>query len=212
MVRLAQWGGGFPLACFMSLEQNKEDKILIEKAQAHASAYQQLYEKYARYVFLYLWQRVGRKESAEDLMQETFLRAFSNLERYEDRGYSYSSYLMRIAHNLLVNHYRKAQTIAVPHPEWFPDAPQGGLREVEETCDSLLLWEAMKDLPIHEQNALILYYWDGFSVREAADKMQKSENAVKLLLSRGRKHLAKHELFEGFDEMQLPKRIRDIQE
>jgi len=52
-----------------------------------------------------------QKDTAEDLTQETFLRAFKHLSHFQNRGYSYLSYLLTIAHNVLVNYYRSHKLI-----------------------------------------------------------------------------------------------------
>ncbi len=177
---------------FLSTKELTDD-MLVQRAQEDSHAYEELYTKYSKKIYTYFWFRVGKdREIAEDLTQETFFHAFRSLERFEAQGYSYYSYLLRIAHNLLVNYYRKPKTASLPEPANIPAEFTEDGRDIERKSDSLVLWKAMKDLPINEQNALILFYWDDLSVREIASLMDKSENAIKLLLSRGRKKLALH--------------------
>jgi RNA polymerase sigma-70 factor (ECF subfamily) len=187
------------------------DDTLVERAQEDARQYELLYTKYTKKIYTYFWFRVGRnREVAEDLTQDTFFHAFRSLDRFKTQGYSYFSYLLRIAHNLLVNYYRKPKTIALPEPDSMPAEYTEDARDVERKSDSLIIWKAMKDLPINEQNALILFYWDDLSVREIAAIMDKSENAVKLLLSRGRKRLGTHEILAEIGG--LPPKLREDSE
>lgn len=187
-----------------------EDKKLISEAQRNEEEYDKLYQKYTRKIYAYFWYRVGHhKETAEDLTQETFLLSFRDLKRFEFRGYSYFSYLLRVAHNLLVNYYRKSKPLPLPEIDKLPVEFTEDISDVERRVDSLTIWTAMQDLPINEQNALILFYWDDLPVKEIADIMGKSENAVKLLLSRGRKRLALHPILGNMDENALPPRLRE---
>lgn len=184
------------------------DDTLVGRAQADGREYEQLYTKYTKKIYTYFWFRVGRnREVAEDLTQDTFFNAFRSLDRFKSQGYSYFSYLLRIAHNLLVNYYRKPKTVELPEPDSMPAEYTEGTRDVERRSDSLVIWKAMEDLPINEQNALILFYWDDLSVREIATIMDKSENAVKLLLSRGRKRLGTHRTLMELGG--LPEKLRE---
>ena len=186
-----------------------EDKKLISQAQEDEQAYEKLYQKYTRKIYAYFWYRVGHhKETAEDLTQETFLLAFRDIKRFEFRGYSYFSYLLRVAHNLLVNYYRKAKPLPLPEIEKLPAEFTEDVHDIEQRVDSLTIWKAMEEMPINEQNALILFYWDDLPVREISEIMGKSENAVKLLLSRGRKRLAQHPILVNMRE-KIPTRLRE---
>src|SRR5581483_8085265 len=91
-----------------------DDASLIEQSKTEPAKFEHLYEKYADKVFNYFWYRTGHDWAlSEDLMQETFLRAFQHLQKFRNRGYSYLTYLLNIAHNLLVDHYRKPKSISV---------------------------------------------------------------------------------------------------
>lgn len=171
---------------------DKEDIILIKYAKKDPLQYEALYKKYAQKLFNYFWYRVGhQKEAAEDLMQETFIKAYEHLPKFNLRAYSYYSYLLTIAHNLLVNYYRKPQTISL---ESLDDVPE------EITQDQILarqeaaglLWRAIQQLPEKDKDIMLLRYQKELPIKDIARIVGKSENAVKLTLSRVRKNLAKH--------------------
>ncbi|HYF10204.1 MAG TPA: sigma-70 family RNA polymerase sigma factor [Candidatus Paceibacterota bacterium] len=169
-----------------------EDDSIVQKSKKEPLIYQDLYKKYADKVFNYFWYRTGHdRPLSEDLMQETFLRAFERRETYRTKGYSYLTYLLTIAHNLLVDHYRKPQT--VPVEELPTDAvPEEITEDLERKSDAEALWRAVQSLPQKSRDTLLMFYQQGMSVRDIAAVTGMSENAVKLNLSRARKKLADH--------------------
>lgn len=166
----------------------EEDEILVKKAQESPEAYEALYKKYGKRVYNYFWYRAGRvKEVAEDLAQETFVKAYQKLPNFRLRAYSYFSYLKTIAHNTLVKYYRKPKITSL---EELGDIAEESAPDKSETKESAeLLWQAIEKLPETEKNIIFLKYREGCSVKEIAKLTQKSENAVKLVLSRARKKL-----------------------
>ncbi len=165
------------------------DALLIEQAQRDTKAFDALYQKYVKSIYYFFWPRVGNnKEIAEDLTQETFIRAYANLSSYQDRGYSYRAYLMGISRNLLVDYYRKPKTIGLEDVEYL--AIHDPHEDLEKKNLKYLLFEAIKKLSYGKRLVLYLYYWSGYSIKEIAHLTQKSENAVKLLLMKGRRALA----------------------
>lgn len=161
---------------------------IIEKAKLKAS-FGFIYRSYANKLFDYFWYRVGfRKSVAEDLVQETFYRAFKKIPSFKDRGLPYFTYLMRVAHNLLVNYYRAKSTISL---ENTGDIATGGhLKKIEKKMEAEQLWKAVGDLSDNEQDVILMKYKREMSVRDISQVMDKSENAIKLMLSRARKKLA----------------------
>ena len=168
--------------------REKEDEILVKKAQESPEAYEALYKKYGKRVYNYLWYRAGRvKEVAEDLAQETFVKAYQKLPNFRLRAYSYFSYLKTIAHNTLVKYYKKPKTVSL---EELGDIAEESAPDKSETKEaSELLWQAIEKLPEAEKNIVLLKYREGRSVKEIAELTKKSTNAIKLVLSRTRKKL-----------------------
>ena len=163
-----------------------EDRQLAAEAQKEPQAFEKLYEKYKKRVFDYFFYRTSHcRELSEEMMQETFVRAFGALERFEFRRCTYLSYLMTIARHLLANHYRSKKTISLESLPEIADQSQSLVREAEVA----LLWQCIDRLPKMERRVLRLKYKEDLPIKAIAAQVGKSENAVKLILSRARKRL-----------------------
>lgn len=167
-------------------DKNREDRELVTAAQRNPRAFGRLYSKYQQKLFRFFWHRLHDVDQAADFVQETFLRAFSSLRRFRFRGYSYQAILRRIGLNLLVDYFRKKKTVSLEDVGEIPD-DRDERRQL--SLEAELLWAKAVRLPPAERRVLELYYRQERSIRDIAATVGKSENAVKLLLSRGRKRL-----------------------
>ena len=169
---------------------SKEDSLFIKKAQENTKEFEALYKKYASKVFNYFWYRTGHdRDLSEDLLQETFLRAFKKLSSFKDKGYSYLTYLLTIAHNVLIDHYRKPESAPIEEAE---TVPYEITQDIEKKIEAENLWRAIQTLPADDRDVLLMKYQSEMPIRDIAEVMNKSENAVKLQLSRTRKKLSTH--------------------
>lgn len=181
-----------------------QDQILVERAKRNPSEFGALYKKYVKKIYNYFWFRVGHdNETAEDLMQDTFLRAFRDLQRYQASESSYLTYLVTIAHNRLVNYYRVPRPISL---ESVGDIPYDVIKDIQRKLAAETLWRAVQQLPLSEKDALIMFYREELPIKEISRAMDKSENAIKLILSRARKKLALHPSLAGIAEFGYAKR------
>lgn len=166
---------------------------IIQRIKANSQVFEELYQKYADKVYSYFWYRTGhQKDVAEDLMQETFFRAFKYLDRFQTRGYSYLTYLLTIAHNILVNYYRSNKMIPLSELDDDIDIPAEVTDMIERKAEAENLWKAVQDLSKTDRDVILMFYQKEMSIKDISRVMGRSENAVKLILSRARKKLAKH--------------------
>jgi DNA-directed RNA polymerase specialized sigma24 family protein len=87
----------------LDLPRTTEERLLVERATGRdAEAFGQLYDMHVVRVYRHIYYLVNSISEAEDLTAQTFLQAWEAMDRYEDRGVPFVSWLLRIAHNLAV--------------------------------------------------------------------------------------------------------------
>lgn len=163
--------------------ERETDKNLVVNAQNNAKEFEVLYAKYNKKIFSYFLAHLKDISLAEDFTQETFIKALSHVQTFVPTNASYQTYLFRIAHNILVNHYRKVLPLSSEHMQELSAKIPANSLEIYS------LKEGIETLSNEEKDMLSLVYEQGYAMKEIADKKNKSENAVKLQISRIRKKL-----------------------
>jgi RNA polymerase sigma-70 factor (ECF subfamily) len=132
---------------------------------------------------------------AEDLLQETYLRAYRGFARFE-RGTNLTAWLYRILRNTFINGYRKRmnEPMIVPDDSWHFDAARGHVEASAEATviDSIAderLTQALAALPERYRRVVLLYDVEGFSYREIAEIVGIPRGTVMSRLHRGRRTL-----------------------
>jgi RNA polymerase sigma-70 factor (ECF subfamily) len=170
------------------------DEELARRArEGSRDAFSALVQRFERPLLRFLCIRTGRVEDSEELVQETFLRAWHNLERY-DPTRRFATWLYTIAKRLAISHQRRergallgAEALA-EHPGAEPD-PQSSASEREE---SLELWSlAARVLGQEERSALWLRYGEDLTPAEIAQVLGRRQVTVRVLLFRAREKLAR---------------------
>jgi RNA polymerase sigma-70 factor (ECF subfamily) len=168
-----------------------EDAELIARTRAgEVEAFGSLYERYARRIFLYLRSRVGDQADAEDLTEQVFVRSFQSLGEYKHRGHPFSSFLYRVAHNLLIDHRRRtAATQVIPLEEDIPSASGTPEEQAHQNSERDRLASAMRQLPEDYQEIIRLRIILELPTEMAASWMDRSQGATRVLLHRALKTL-----------------------
>jgi RNA polymerase sigma-70 factor, ECF subfamily len=163
-----------------------ETELLAQARAGNRQALDQLVSLYWQPVYRYVFYKVRHKEEAEELTQETFLKAITYLPKFEDRGVSFLSFLIRVATNLITDHWRKkARRENLPLSEALALSDGNSpdelaiLEERRRIVDS-----AIDALPEEQRKVIQLRLIEGRSIKESADVMQKSEGALKMLQQR----------------------------
>lgn len=149
------------------------------------SLFEKLYRKYKDPLYGYLVQSVGR-ENAEDLLQETYIKVFKNIKKYDSKK-SEASWIYTIARNTLVDFYRKRNGKGGTELDDYY-LPSGG-KGSEEIDNSILIRNAIKKLVKKRQEVIVLYYFQQLSYKEISEVLECSINTVKSRLSRAKSDL-----------------------
>jgi len=162
--------------------QDNEETLVRRFQAGDVSAFAQLYERYADRVYAYVALRVGDGPAAEDLTADVFLRALEKSGSFRWRGKPYLAWLLRVAHNAVVDHWRREKRARfVPLNERLR-AKAGDLMSVlEEKLALEELRSALARLTALQQQVIALRFGSGLSIAETAQAMGRSQGAVKNL-------------------------------
>jgi RNA polymerase sigma-70 factor (ECF subfamily) len=167
-------------------QQSDEDLIKAYRAQSMdwARLFRLLIQRHQEALFQYLWRKTGSSHDAEDLVQESFIRAYQKIDLYNE-AYSFRSWLYTIATRLCINSLKK-------HKPTLDNTMQDTLVDKQETPPDLdLLWQKAKKLPEDQYSVLLLKYSEELSLKEISQVLSKPVNTIKVLLHRARHTLSK---------------------
>jgi RNA polymerase sigma-70 factor (ECF subfamily) len=170
-----------------------EENLIKRAIKGGASAFGSLYDYYQPKIYRFVLIKVGRREEAEDLTHQTFLNAWQNIGGYKHLGFPFSSWLYKIARNQIADFYRsrKSETsLEKIDPEYFV-APASIQSDIEKKLEAERVVLAIRKLKPEYQDILVIRFVEDVPIKEAADILEKSEGAVKLLQHRAIKELKK---------------------
>ncbi len=167
----------------------KTDEELARDARAGSRrSFEELASRYKRRLFVYLRPRLGSDEDAEDMVQDTFLKIYRSIDRY-DPAYRFSTWLYTSASRLAIDSFRKAALArdksAASSGRDIPDPAAG--YEVEAGATGV--WDAARTLGADRYRVLWLRYGEDMTVEEIAAVLGRSRLAVRVLLHRARTSL-----------------------
>ena len=169
-----------PLYAVGALKTSNDD-ALIRRAQAlDSGALAELYDRHFDGIYRYLFTRTRHQADAEDLTEQVFLRMVDSIQRYRPRGVAFSSWLYRIAHNLLVDRYRRAGREPVELTNQVrdrsPHSDPAALAQNSELRGQLL--SAIQRLTPEQQQVITMRFIDNLDVEEVARLTRRQPGAI----------------------------------
>ncbi len=180
---------------------NTEKQLAERAAKRDEQAFAQLYDLYVDKIYKYIYYKSGRTDEAEDLTSQVFLKAWEAIDHYKWEGYPFSTWLYRIAHNMMIDYYRT-------HRETFPldtartkEGSVDPIQSAERSLTSDQIRAALKHLTHDQQRVIILRFLEGYSTSEVAAMMDKDPDAIRAL-----QHRALRALQPWMNEEKAPQR------
>ena len=167
-----------------------EDNELVARTLAgDVRSYEELVRRYERLVGRVVYSYARREISVEDLVQETFLRAYDRLETFNP-DYRFKTWLLAIANNLGVDTLRRRRELVEFNPEMHAPVSRSPEAEAVDADRLRGVKEAIATLPETYGVPLVLRYTEGLSYAEIAEVLSITVPAVKSRLFRARNMLA----------------------
>ena len=163
------------------------EKLIVQRVlDGDHEAFAAIVQTYGKPVYNLMYRMTGNRNEADDLTQETFLRAFENLGRFDDRR-RFFPWLYTVALNIARNH-RNRSPLALPSNMGMQDRanPESAL---QEQCSREQLQGCLNRLEPHEKEAVVLRYYQDLPFEEIAEILGISCSAVKMRVYRALKRI-----------------------
>lgn len=169
-----------------SNHQVTNERALLELAKQYDEvALGELYDRYAPRIYAYIYRRVGNAHLAEDLTSDVFVRVIQAIQSERFWHTSFQAWLYRIAHNLVVDHYRRQPPAAeLELNEELVAAKDNPDSAVAERLSHRRLRAAISQLTSDQQQVLALRFGEEMTARKVAEIMDKSTGAIEALQHR----------------------------
>jgi RNA polymerase sigma-70 factor (ECF subfamily) len=170
------------------MSELNEAELVTQAQNGDVTAVGTLYDQHQPDIYRYVRLRVGLDRTAEDLTGEVFTRMLANLPNYRPTGTPFRGWLYRIAHNLIVDHYRK-QNGQESVPLFLAKGMSQTMNDpdtiVERKLDSERIKDALAKIDPNQSEVVVLRFIVGLRLKEVAHSLDKSVAAVKSLQHRG---------------------------
>lgn len=173
-----------------ALSRGLEQKLIREAAAGDRDAAGALVKAYQHGLFAYMVRMTGRPDVAEDVVQEAFVRALTNLDRFDTR-FRFSTWLFTIARRLYLNYCERRKPVSDTSACQQSAQPAPGPASIAEQGDTTAsqrdeINSALQTLPSVQRQIVVLFHQQDWAIWQIAEHLDLPEGTVKSHLHRGR--------------------------
>jgi len=168
-------------------DSSLEKDLIRSYLEGNLSSLQKLIKKYENRLFSYIFMLVKDKQLADDIFQETFIKVINTLNsgRYKDEG-KFIQWAMRIAHNLVIDHFRKSKKVTFVENRYEEADVFENLFISDKSIEDKMVMnqifsdvkKLMDNLPDDQREVLYLRCYAGLSFKDIAEQTEVSINTA----------------------------------
>ncbi len=167
-----------------------ETGIFKQAQKGDPDALGQIYDDYFERIFRFVYFRTSHKETAEDLTEDIFIKAFRALSSMEGGPEKLQGWLFQIARNAIIDHYRsKKPTTDIAELELEASYTSTILDELHLQTEQQRLVQAIRQLPTEQAQVVQLRFLEDLSIQEIAEQLDKSAGNIRIIQFRALKQL-----------------------
>lgn len=168
----------------MPLNEKSEEELLTAARSFDEAALGELYDRYETKIYTYIYRRTGDESLAEDMTAQVFMKMLQAIREEKAWHSSFSGWLYRIAHNLVIDYYRQRDRhsqVSLDDNPTLSDENDNPVENVAAQMEAEQVRFAMRQLTDEQAEVLSLRFLEGYSIQEVAVMMDKTEGAIKAL-------------------------------
>lgn len=175
----------------MNTDNLKDEEIIIEIQNGKNDLYSFIIDRYQEKISRYVNYLIKDKDKSADAIQETFIKAFVNIQSFNTK-HKFSSWIYRIAHNEALNEIKKYKRETKIDEELFELGEDETIeRDFEQSEIKEMIQKCLSDMPIKYSGPITLYYIEEKSYEEISDILQIPMGTVATRINRAKKLMIK---------------------
>ena len=160
-----------------------DENLMLAYCNGDAGAFESLYSRHKGGVYRYLKRQCGNEATAEELFQDVWMSIVHARKRYEASA-KFSTWLYRIAHNRLIDHYRKHSRLPASYEDEMPDeiedqCPVDPVDEINRSRQADKILDCIGQLPEAQRESFLLKEETGLSLIEIAEAAGTGRETIK---------------------------------
>ncbi len=168
------------------IKNTESMEILVNKARTgDKDALTKLYRVFQGKIYRYVFFKCGNHADSEDITNEVFLRMIQSIANFQWKGIAFSSWLFRIASNLVIDYYRnkaRRNTESIKERDYIGETNWEQISEFLDNRDLFkIIYEDTDDLSELQKEVVNLRFIGELSLKETAEAMSKNVNSVKAI-------------------------------
>ena len=168
-----------------------EAELVQQLSSGDENAYRILLDQHLASISSYVGRMMHSNAYTQDIVQETFLRLWTQGARFNPETAKLTTWLHNIAHNLCVDHFRKHNRMVLEDVNDEPDEHSEPVSQLQNLESATHIGECLMQLPERQRSAIIMCHYQGMSNKDAAAILDISLDALESLMARGRRKLRK---------------------
>lgn len=172
----------------MKTDQYHIDHLVEETQKGNTKAFGELYDIYFEQIHKYIYYKVSQHQ-VDDLVCTVFIKAWTKIKKYKKSSCPFSSWLFRIAHNTIIDHYRTHKEFYELEEKISDEETFNPQVLTEKKLNSERVHRALKKLNKNHQEIILLKFMNELSNKEIGKMMQMNESNVRTLQFRALKKL-----------------------
>lgn len=160
------------------MHERSDQELMAEWADGAMTAFEALYERHRAPLYRYVLRQAGDAATANDLYQGAWEKVIRGRRSYRT-GVPFRAWLFRIAHNHVVDHYRRQRPGQELHPERIESSDDGPEEALERAERRERLEQAVAQLPEKQRDAILLKLEGGLGLEEIADVLDVNRETAK---------------------------------
>ena len=167
------------------------DEQVVKEVVKDKEVYTELVKRYESKLLRYVRYLVGERE-ADEIVQESFIKAYINLQGFDENKGKFSSWIYRIAHNEAMNKVKKKKPLSLDLNDWLKEILPGKVnieKEYEKKEEKEMVRQCLKSLDFGYRSVLSLFYLEEKNYEEISEILKMPMGTVGIRLKRGKEKL-----------------------